>query len=347
MRDNELSEIRTLLRSGEAIEIGGRPRRPRSAAPSTAALVAAFAAIYLIWGSTYLAIRYAVETFPPLLMMGIRHVSAGAILYGWSRWRGVPSPTWREWVHPALIGTLLFVGGHGSLAWAEQRVPSGIAALLVATLPMWIVVLARMKGTERRLSGRAWAGLVLGFIGVGVLFGPDAWRHNQELNLLSSGAVLFGTFIWAAGTIYMRSVKMPESAVISSGMQMFAGGISLVIAATLTGETSRFHLAAVTGRSWLALGYLIVFGSIIAFTAYSWLHTVASPSRVSTYAYVNPVVAVLIGWALASEPIGIFTVLAMVIILVGVGLVNAGHRDEHAPAQTNGDTEPETEEAVA
>jgi len=347
MRDDQLSEIRSLLRSGEVIEIGGRPQRTAPASPTTAGLLAAFAAIYLIWGSTYIAIRYAVETFPPLLMMGVRHLTAGAVLYGWSRWRGVPSPTLREWMHPALIGTLLFVGGHGSLAWAEQRVPSGIAALLVATLPMWVVVLARLKGTERKLSGRAWAGLVLGFIGVGVLFGPDAWRHNQELNLLSSGAVLFGTFIWAAGTIYMRSVKMPDSAVISSGMQMFAGGISLVIAATLTGEASRFHFAAVTGRSWLALAYLIVFGSIIAFTAYSWLHTVASPSRVSTYAYVNPVVAVLIGWALASEPIVVFTVLAMVIILVGVGLVNAGHRDEHAPARTNGDTEPETEEAVA
>jgi drug/metabolite transporter (DMT)-like permease len=347
MRDDQLSEIRSLLRSGEVIEIGGRPQRTASAPPTTAGLLAAFAAIYLIWGSTYIAIRYAVETFPPLLMMGVRHLTAGAVLYGWSRWRGVPSPTLREWMHPALIGTLLFVGGHGSLAWAEQRVPSGIAALLVATLPMWVVVLARLKGTERKLSGRAWAGLVLGFIGVGVLFGPDAWRHNQELNLLSSGAVLFGTFIWAAGTIYMRSVKMPDSAVISSGMQMFAGGMSLVIAATLTGEASRFHFAAVTGRSWLALAYLIVFGSIIAFTAYSWLHTVASPSRVSTYAYVNPVVAVLIGWALASEPIGVFTVLAMVIILAGVGLVNAGHKDEHAPARTNGDTETETEEAVA
>jgi len=347
MRDDQLSEIRSLLRSGEVIEIGGRPQRTAPAPPTAAGLIAAFAAIYLIWGSTYLAIRYAVETFPPLLMMGVRHLTAGAVLYGWSRWRGVPSPTLREWMHPALIGTLLFVGGHGSLAWAEQRVPSGIAALLVATLPMWVVVLARLKGTERKLSGRAWGGLVLGFIGVGVLFGPDAWRHNQELNLLSSGAVLSGTFIWAAGTIYMRSVKMPDSAVISSGMQMFAGGISLVIAATLTGETSRFHFAAVTGRSWLALAYLIVFGSIVAFTAYSWLHTVASPSRVSTYAYVNPVAAVLIGWALASEPIGVFTVLAMVIILVGVGLVNAGHKDEHAPARTNGDTETETEEAVA
>jgi drug/metabolite transporter (DMT)-like permease len=333
MGDNQMSEIRTLLRSGEAIEIGGRPKVSRPAAPTTASLVAAFAAIYLVWGSTYLGIRYAVETIPPLLMMGVRHLIAGALLYGWVRWRGTPAPTMREWLHPVLIGTLLFLGGHGSLAWAEQRVPSGIAALLVATLPMWIVVLARIRGTERKLSGRALTGLILGFLGVGVLFGPDAWRHNGELNLVGAGAVLFGTFIWAAGTIYMRSVKMPESPVLSSAMQMLAGGASLMIAAALTGEAGRFHLAAVTARSWLALAYLIVFGSIIAFTAYSWLHMVASPSRVATYAYVNPVVAVLIGWALASEPVGVFTLIATIVILVGVGLVNAGHREEHASTQ--------------
>jgi drug/metabolite transporter (DMT)-like permease len=330
MRDERASKIRTLLHSGQLTDIGGRPGAFRAAVPTTAGLVAAFAAIYLVWGSTYLAIRYAVETFPPLLMMGVRHLIAGALLYGWVRWRGTPAPRLREWLHPVLIGTMLFLGGHGSLAWAEQRVPSGIAALLVATLPMWIVVLARIRGTERKLSGRALAGLILGFVGVAVLFGPDAWRHNGELNLVGAGAVLFGTFIWAAGTIYMRSVKMPESPVLSSAMQMLAGGASLMIAAALTGEASRFHLAAVTTRSWLALAYLIVFGSIIAFTAYSWLHMVASPSRVATYAYVNPVVAVLIGWALASEPIGVFTVIAMVVILVGVGLVNAGHREEHA-----------------
>ncbi|MGC2196633.1 MAG: EamA family transporter [Terriglobales bacterium] len=349
MRDQQATEIRTLLQSGELIDIGGKPGVSKPGAPTPAALAAAFAAIYLIWGSTYLAIRFAVETFPPLLMMGVRHVSAGALLYGWSRWRGTPAPKLREWLHPVLIGTLLFLGGHGSLAWAEQRVPSGIAALLVATLPLWIVVLARVKGTERKLSGQALSGLVLGFVGVAVLFGPDGWRHNGELNLIGAGAVLLGTFIWAAGTIYMRSVKMPDSAVISSAMQMLAGGGSLMIAAALTGEASQFHLAEVTGRSWLALAYLTVFGSIIAFTAYSWLHTVASPSRVSTYAYVNPVVAVLIGWALASEPVGVFTVLAMIIILVGVGLVNAGHREEHEPERSKRDeeTETETEEAVA
>jgi drug/metabolite transporter (DMT)-like permease len=338
MRDEQAARIRTLLQSGELTDIGG----PKQAGPgsktstanrTTAALVAAFAAIYLVWGSTYLGIRYAVETIPPLLMMGVRHLIAGALLYGWVRWRGTPAPKLREWLHPGLIGTLLFLGGHGSLAWAEQRVPSGIAALLVATLPMWIVILARVKGTERKLGGRALTGLILGFLGVTVLFGPDAWRHNGELNLMGAGAVLFGTFIWAAGTIYMRSVKMPESPVLSSAMQMLAGGASLMIAAVLTGEGGGFHLAAVTARSWLALAYLILFGSIIAFTAYSWLHMVASPSRVATYAYVNPVVAVLIGWALASEPVGVFTVIAMIVILVGVGLVNTGHREEHAPTQ--------------
>ncbi len=344
MIDERASKIRTLLESGELTEIGGRSRTP--AAPTTAGLVAAFAAIYLIWGSTYLAIRYAVETFPPLLMMGVRHLTAGGLLYGWARWRGTPAPKLREWFHPVMIGTLLFLGGHGSLAWAETRVPSGIAALLVATLPMWIVMLARIKGTEGKLSRSALAGLVLGFAGVAVLFGPDLWKHNGELNLIGAGAVLFGTFIWAAGTIYMRSVKMPESPVISSGMQMFAGGVALVVVAALTGETSRFHWAAVTGRSWLALAYLIVFGSIIAFTAYSWLHTVASPSRVSTYAYVNPVVAVLIGWALASEHVGVFTVIATVVILLGVGLVNSGLREEHAPPRTS-DQEESAEEAVA
>jgi drug/metabolite transporter (DMT)-like permease len=336
---DEISEIRTLLRSGTLKEIGGGRKVSSTARPTTAGLVAAFAAIYLIWGSTYLAIRYAIETLPPLLMMGMRHLFAGATLYAWTRLRGTPAPKLREWLHPALIGGLLFLGGHGSLAWAEQHVPSGIAALLVATLPMWIVVLARIKGTERSFGGRALAGLVLGFVGVTVLFGPDVLQHSGEVNLLGAAAVLFGTFIWAAGTIYMRSVKMPDSPVISSAMQMLSGGVALMIAATLTRETAGFHLSAVSGRSWLALAYLAVFGSIIAFTAYSWLHMVATPSRVATYAYVNPVVAVLLGWLLAAEPLGVYTVIAMVVILVGVALVNSGQRDEHEPDLTNGDAE--------
>src|SRR6476660_6182179 len=326
---DEISEMRSLLRSGEPLEIGGGRRIPQTIRPTTASLLAAFAAIYLIWGSTYLAIRYAIETLPPLLMMGIRHLHAGAALYAWTRLRGTPAPKLREWVHPALIGALLFLGGHGSLAWAEQRVPSGIAALLVATLPMWIVVLARAKGTERKFTGRALAGLALGFVGVAVLFGPDILRHGGEVNLLGAFAVLFGTFIWAAGTIWMRSVKMPDSPVISSAMQMLGGGVALMIAATLTRETAGFHLSAVSERAWMALAYLAVFGSIIAFTAYSWLHTVATPSRVATSAYGNGVVAVLLCGLLAAEPMGVYPVIAMVVNPVGAALVNSGQRDEH------------------
>ena len=333
MRDRRASEIRTLLHSGELRDIGGRPElvSPGASRPSPARLVAAFAAVYLIWGSTYLAIRYAVETIPPLLMMGMRHVTAGALLYTWAWWRGVSIPRLRDWLYPALVGTLLFLGGHGSLAWAETQVPSGIAALLVATLPMWIVVLARVWGTERKLGGRTVGGLALGFVGVAVLFAPDALQHTGKMNVIGAGAVLLGTFIWAAGTIYMRNVKMPASPLLSSAMQMLAGGVSLLITAALTGEAGRFHLAAVTTRSWLAVIYLVAFGSITAFTAYTWLHTVAPPSRVSTYAYVNPVVAVLVGWALAAEPIGLFTLVAMVIILLGVALVNAERREEQEP----------------
>src|SRR5215472_2917131 len=342
---DEISEIRALLRSGDLIEIGGTRRVRQATGPKTTSLVAAFAAVYLIWGSTYLAIRYAVETMPPLLMMGIRHLTAGTLLYTWARWRGTPAPRLREWIYPAVIGTLLFLGGHGSLAWAEQRVPSGIAALLVATLPMWIVVLARVSGTERHLTRPSLAGLVLGFLGVLVLFGPAALRHNGDLSLIGAAAVLFGTFIWAAGTIYMRNVTMPDSPILSSYMPMLTGVASLAITATLVDETRNFNFAAVSATSWLALGYLILFGSIIAFTAYTWLHMVAPPSRVATYAYVNPVVAVLLGWALASEVISAYTWIAMIGILAGVALVNIGSSDNN-PHSVQSDAEQEEEVAA-
>jgi drug/metabolite transporter (DMT)-like permease len=194
---------------------------------------------------------------------------------------------------------------------------------------MFIVLLARASGTETKISGRSIAGLVLGFLGVAVLFGPDVLDHSGELNLAGAAAVLAGTFLWAVGTIWMRRAAMPSSSVQSSGMQMLAGGASLALVSALTGEVGRFHIAAVTTRSWLALAYLCIFGSLVAFTAYTWLHTVEKPSRVATYAYVNPIVAVLIGWAVAGEPLSSFTIGALVIILVGVALVNTGTRQEH------------------
>ncbi len=315
-------DIRSLLRSGDVIEIGTRPEHGTSARHSRAAIVAGFAAIYLVWGSTYLGIRYAVETIPPLLMMAIRHSTAGVLVYAWARARGAAAPTRKQWGYAIVTGAMLFLAGHGALAWAEQKVPSGLAALLCATLPLWTVLLGRINGAERKLGAKAWAGILLGFVGVGVLIGPDALHQTGALTLIGAAAAIFSAFAWAAGTIYSKGVRLPESTVVSAAMQMLTGGAWLFLLAFVSGEAAHVHLASVSLRSVLALAYLTVFGSIVAFTVFTWLLTVASPSHVSTYAYVNPVVAVFIGWALAGEQIGLHTIAATIIILASVALVN-------------------------
>lgn len=314
------AHILALIRSGQAIEVGVVPAARHRGTPKSVQIALGFAAIYLIWGSTYLGIRYAVETIPPLLMMGVRHAVAGVLVYAWARRSGVPAPEPRRWKFAVIAGALLFLGGHGTLAWAEQKVPSGLAALLCATLPLWFVLLARLDGTERSLGLKAWAGILLGFAGVAVLIGPDALR--QRLDLLAAAGVLSSALLWAVGTGYMRRVVMPSSKILSAAMQMISGGALLLIAGFVTGEMRHFELAGLTVRSVLSLAYLIVFGSIVAFTVYTWLVSVSSPSMVSTYAYVNPVIAVFLGWALAGEPLGARTVAATVIIVAGVILVS-------------------------
>src|SRR5581483_8677728 len=208
-------DIRSLLRSGDVIEIGTRPEHGTTARHSRAAIVAGFAAIYLVWGSTYLGIRYAVETIPPLLMMAIRHSTAGVLVYAWARTRGAAAPTRKQWGYAIVAGAMLFLAGHGALAWAEEKVPSGLAALLCATLPLWTVLLGRIKNSEGRLGVKAWAGILLGFVGVGLLIGPDALRHSGTLNMLGVAAAIFSAFAWAVGTIYSKGVRMPESTVLS------------------------------------------------------------------------------------------------------------------------------------
>ena len=318
------AHILALLRSGYRVQIGGpavpEPKVRKQWLSLQTQVVLGFAAIYLIWGSTYLGIRYAVETIPPLLMMGVRHFVAGALVYAWVRRRGTPAPDLQQWGYALIAGVVLFLGGHGVLAWAEQKVPSGLAALLCATLPLWTALLSRLDGSERKLGVRAWAGLLLGFAGVALLIGPS--MVGQRLDLLAAGAVLSSALFWAVGTSYVQRVRMPASTVLSAAMQMVGGGATLLIAGLLGGETARVHFASVTARSVLSLAYLIVFGSIIAFTVYIWLLTVSSPSRISTYAYVNPVVAVLLGWAVAGEGLGVRTLAATAIILVGVALVS-------------------------
>jgi len=318
------TQILALLRSGEKVEIGGGSSSSRSdgrkAASSRIPLLLGFATIYLIWGSTYLGIRYAVETIPPYLMMGLRHFTAGALVYAWARWRGAPGPTIRQWGYAVVAGGILFVGGHGTLAWAEQRIPSGLAALLCATLPLWTVLLARLDGTEPRLGPKALAGILVGFGGVALLIGPGAL--GQRLDLLAAGTALLSALLWAAGTAYTRRAQLPSSKLLSAAMQMLSGGTLLLITGVLIGEGHQMHVAALTTRSVLALVYLIVLGSIIAFSVYTWLIGVSSPSMLSTYAYVNPVVAVFLGWIMADEAVGPRTILATVVILAGVALVS-------------------------
>lgn len=340
MLSEQATQIRMLLRSGELADIGGKggpsstPVSQR--APRTLHLVLAFAAIYLIWGSTYLAIRFAVESIPPLLMMALRHLTAGLLLYGWVRLRGTPAPLGKHWKPAVIAGALFFLGGHGTLAWAEQQVPSGLAALLCATLPLWIVLLTRITGQKRNLGWTVVSGVVLGFLGVALLIGPAALHGGSGLNLLGFAMALLGALLWAVGTIYTQHVELPASTSISAAVQMIAGGATLALTSLLAGEFGRVHLSALTPKSVLSLVYLTIFGSLIAFSAFTWLHRVSSPTRNSTYAYVNPVVAVFLGWFLAGEAIGVRTLIATVIILAGVALVSRkgeSHREHHKAAQ--------------
>lgn len=295
-------------------------------------LVLAFAAIYIVWGSTYLAIRFAIETIPPFLMAGMRFLAAGIVLYTWARWRGAKAASPVEWRSAAIIGVALLLCSNGGVTWAEQRVPSGVAALFVATVPMWIVLLDwLLHGGSRPGRGIA-AGLILGFAGVMLLVGPNPFLSLQPLNLAGVGALLFASFSWANGSLYSRKAKLPSSQLLAASMEMLSGGLALVIAGLVSGEWGRFDPAAVTLRSWFSLAYLSVFGSIIGFTAYIWLIQVTAPSRVATYAYVNPIIALLLGWGFAGERLSpqIF-VAAGVIVFAVVTIITSRAKSASVP----------------
>ena len=291
------------------------------AAPSRARILAAFAAIYLIWGSTYLGIAIAIQTTPPFVMAGVRFVIAGMMLYAWMRLRGAPRPTRANWIAATIVGGLLLLGGNGAVVWAEQRVPSGIAALLVATLPVWLVLLdwARPNGT--RPSGLVLAGLAMGLVGVGALVGPATLMGGNRIDVIGALVLMGGSISWAAGSLYSKEARLPTSTALGMAMQMLAGGGLLLLAGTVAGEWSAVDLGAISTASAGAILYLIVFGSLIGFTAYMWLLRVAPPARVATYAYVNPVVAVFLGWLVLGETISARTVLAAAIIVGAVALI--------------------------
>ncbi len=287
---------------------------------SRAQVVLAFAAVYVLWGSTYLAIRFGVETIPPFLMAGLRHLTAGTLLFAWLRLRGTPRPQARHWRSAAIIGGLLLLGGNGLVTWAEQRVPSGLAALIVASVPIWMTVLDGLQRRERP-HGVVVAGLAMGLGGIVLLVAPGRFAGGSHVDPLGAAALLTAALLWAVGSLYSRRVALPSSTLLATAMEMIAGGVILLVASSVAREWQGFSVAAVSARSLFALGYLIVAGSLLGFTAYIFLLGATTPARVSTYAYVNPLVAVFLGWLLAGESVTPRTGLAAVVIVAAVALI--------------------------
>jgi drug/metabolite transporter (DMT)-like permease len=304
-----------------------------SGTPSRAAILLAFAAIYIIWGSTYLAIRYGVQTIPPFSMGGVRFLIAGAVLYAYAQWREPARPTLVQWGATAIVGGLLFLGGNGLLSWSEQFIESGVAALLVATTPVWMVLLAWTQRGGSAPGLRVVAGLVLGFGGLAVLVGPAELAGSGRLPLWPVFALLMGSVCWSIGSVYSRSLPLPRSSVLTASMQMITGGALLMVTGLVLGEHRGFHLSQVAWQSAAAFFYLMVIGSWVGFTAYVFLLKWAAPAHVATYAYVNPIVAVFLGWAIAGEEIGARMLLAAAIIIAGVVLiVSGGSKPKAQPA---------------
>jgi drug/metabolite transporter (DMT)-like permease len=294
----------------------------------------AFLSIYFIWGSTYLAIRIAIETVPPFLMAAVRYTSAGLLLLGWVRLRGEHRATWREWREAAIVGGLMLLGGNGLVSWAEQFVPSGLTALVISTIPIWVVLLDWLWLKSARPSPGMFLGLVLGLVGVGLLVRPGtAPSAPGGVPVFGAMVLILAAISWAAGGLYASRAKLPSSSLLSAAMQMIAGGGLLVLAGTASGEWSKLHLSAVSPRSLLALAYLVLFGSLVGLTSYLWLIKETTPAKASTYAFVNPVVAILLGWALAGETLGPRTALAAAVALSGVVLIVRG-RSRRAPLGT-------------
>ena len=333
MINHQAAQIMAIIRSGrwpdeKMVNIGGRPvivPNPKKSATSRAysiQLALAFAAIYLVWGSTYLAIRYAVETIPPLVTAGIRHSIAGTILFAWAWARGF-RPTRAHWISGIVVGALFFLIGHGTLHWAEQYVASGLAALLIATEPMFILVLAWSMG-QQKISRLSALGLGLGVVGVAMLTGAELTVKGSSL--LGLLAVLVGSLSWSAGVVISPKLKLPNDALGRTALPTLCGAVMLLAAAGLTGEFHATHWASISLKSLLGLAYLIVFGSVVAFTAYTWLLQRCPPALVATHTYANPVVAVFLGWLLASEPLTMRVVLASVAILAAIVLIRKGER---------------------
>ena len=277
----------------------------------------AFACIYFIWGSTYLAIRYAVETIPPLFVASFRHLIAGGLLFGWCWWRGL-RPGREQWFASIVLGALFFLLGHGTLHWAQQTLPSGVAAFLIATEPIFVAII--LTATRRtRMTPTLLIGLLLGLVGVALIFGADLQTGRPEM--LSAIAVLVGTAFWSIGMVYSRSAPLHPDDRMAAAMSLLAGAVMLFLAGMVTGEATNFDLALVSMKSLLALGYLTIAGSLVAYSAYFWLLNRFPPTLIATHTYVNPVVALVLGWAFAGEVLTTPFVFGGVVVIAAIVLV--------------------------
>ena len=294
---------------------------PDSSTPTRTALIAAFASIYVIWGSTYLGIRVAVETMPPFLMAGTRFVLAGGILFTFLQMRGGALPSWAQWRANIVIGIFLLLGGNGLVVWAERVIPSGITALLVGVSPLFIVLTEWAWRGGIRPTALTMFALLLGFGGVTWLAAP--WENPAQGGLHPGGivAILVACVSWAVGSIYSRHSKQGADAFMASAIQMIGGGAALLLAAVVHGDFQELDLASITPRAWGAFVYLVLIGSLVGYSTFVWLMKHSTPARVSTYAYVNPVVAVFLGWWLLDEPIGPRTLVASAIIVAAVAII--------------------------
>ena len=311
---------------------GPPPLRVAATSQPVRWVLLAFLAVYIIWGSTYIGIRIAIESIPPLAMAAIRHSLVGLILYPALRWKTGFRPTAANWRTAAITGILLLCVSNGGLSWAEQRVPSGIAALLVATVSLWLVIVDWLRPSGKRPVSLVFFGLVLGFAGLALLVGPAHLGGARRIDPVGTAVLMVCSFVWACASLYSKHRPVPGSPLLVVAMQSLAGAAALWLAAILSGEFRQLHFAAITMRSWLALFYLIIFGSGVGFTAYLYILKKSTAAKVATYGFVNPVVALFLGWLLAAEPVNARTVIAAAIILTAVILVILAPRPSPASA---------------
>jgi drug/metabolite transporter (DMT)-like permease len=302
--------------------------------PARWLIVLAFAAVFLIWGSSYIAIRFAVETLPPILMPGVRFTIAGALLIGWTRARGAPAPTRKQWRDAAIAGALLFLINNSLLTWSQANgLPSGLAAVIIGSTPMF-VVLFQWLGGGTRPSVIMIGGIALSTVGIVALINPAGALQAQQFNPLLGLCPLIAAATWAAGSLYARGAELPKNALLSTGMQLFSGGVLLLLFSVVSGDAARLDIGSVSLKSLLATVHLGFFASIIGFSAFVWLMRTVTPAQVMTYAYVNPVVAVFLGWLLAGETLTVETLLAAALSIAGVFVIVAQQSSRNTDRQT-------------